>query len=110
MRMTFCLRDIGAKKSTPVYAYIHWTVNGRSFQWKLATGVRVKPNMWDQQQHRVKPGAMRADVDNSGLAQVESDVHLAFAQLNALRKPLTMDAVHAQYKRIAGDRTRWEDM
>lgn len=102
MRLTFCLRNLAAKNATPVYAYIHWTVDGRHYQWKLATGVKVEPKQWNQTRRRIKRGAIGEAIGNARLGDIEADMHRLFAEMEATSTTPTPDVVRKRYEALCG--------
>lgn len=115
MKMTFCLRDANAKGATPLYAYVHWTSGTRHHQWKIATGERIEPRLWDRRRRKVKSGAALDGSVNERLAKIESLVRTTFSELEAHRRPLTPETVRGHYAIVSGkvalrpDRDFFED-
>lgn len=105
MKMTFCLRDAKAKGLTSLYGFVHWTFSGLHYQWKLSTGERIEPKLWDRRRRKAKKGAALESHINGALTKIESNVRTTFAGLEALRKPLTPGTVRGHYNNLITGKT-----
>ncbi|HVZ39819.1 MAG TPA: site-specific integrase [Candidatus Kapabacteria bacterium] len=100
--MTFCLRNAAAKQETAIAGYVHWTTAAGYHQWKLATGLRVHPEQWNQKRRRPKRGVIGESLINTRLGEIETRVQRIFVELEVAGLECTPAAVRERYQVAAG--------
>lgn len=91
MRVTFCLADRKAPRTTRIVAFVHWD----NEQAKIATGLHVAPKDWNQKKRRTRntaPGGEQIDV---ALASMESKVAELAAKVAATGQRVTREQIRA---------------
>lgn len=93
MKITFCLRTYAPNSEATIAAYVHWKNHGGHQQLKFATGLRVHAKFWNQKRRRVRTGAMNEALINARLAAIESEVQIAFDDVQRTHADVTPDAL-----------------